>query len=107
MIGVLIGWRLSKPAGWNLPAPAGSNVPAPLVWIWDHFDPIIVAAIFLISAALIIRPLIPPGIRPAVLSLVVVLFGIVEISFYGWSTPADAMITYVGPGRAAALRGTV
>ncbi len=83
MIGIFIGWR------------------------WHHFDPIVVAAILLISVALLIRGLLPPCSRPALIFLVVVLFGIVKITFDAWRSSPDDLTNFVAPASGITLRGKI
>ena len=101
MIGILIGW--------NLPVWGGSNFAGPVGWIWHHFDPIMLAAIFLISAAFFLQTFLPPSarIRPALTFLLIVLFGFVKITFDAWRTPADSVSNFTGRGEIVILRGAI
>src|SRR5260221_652044 len=78
-------------------------------WNWSFSGPFALPVLFVVSSALLVLAFTgsPVSIRPLILSLLILLFGILKITFDSRIAPADAISDEIKAGRRCLVRGAV
>ena len=80
-----------------------------LGWHWPFSGPVALCALFVASSVLIVIAIIgrPAPMRPLFLFLLILLFGILKITYDSRIAPADAIADEIKPGQRCVVRGAV